>query len=600
MSLLPDFTEEQSPAIRTAHAMLIPWGIFAQEIGLIKALEKIPIPQRCGTHSPQSKVLEFLVAILSGCEYLQDISRSAHPLDQDQAVARAWGQDSWADYSGVSRALNVCTVETVEAVRTAVVEVSRPFIKQEIDLSLQQEGAVIYDGDLTGRPVSKGSTTFKGAAFGWMDDGIQFGYQAALVSVGSPTYGRLWLSVAPHPGNTISSQQAEAMICAVEANTGFRPLRRDDLLAERIERQRTTLQNTQQRWSNAQERCQSLPTKLEATTVELMRRQAQLTELENEYRSQDRDEKPYSRLAQIRKKVGVYERRLNRQCHQLVRARQAMLKQQARVQESERTLSTLEARHACFLEDNHCNRSPIRAIFRLDAGFGTGENIALLIEMGYEVYTKALNHFLTQAVRKRLAPQAVWKAVAPQADMAVQKALSLDFCPYPLNVGLGRFHYPDQEDGYTLFLHYGHTPVTEKPAEWFTFYNRRQTIEAGIKEGKSVFQMHHLKVRSQAGLAIQEQFAALAANLVRWAAHWLHERCPTAQFPGAQEQVSVKQLVRVAANTSAWVSWQSENSLLLRFDELSLFAGLELRLGQDIIVWQLPLSLFSSGYFAPS
>jgi len=599
MSLLPDSTEKQSPLTRTVHAMLIPWGVFAQEIGLIKALEKVPIPQRCGTHSPQSKVLEFLVAILSGCQYLQDISRSAHPLDQDQAVARAWGQDSWADYSGVSRTLNVCTAETVDAVRTAVVEISRPFIKQEIDLSLQQEGVVIYDGDLTGRPVSKGSTTFEGAAFGWMDDGIRFGYQAALVSVCSPTYGRLWLSVAPHPGNTISSQQVEAMIGAVEANTGLRPLRRDDLLTERIKCQRTTLQNAQQRCANGQERCQTLLAKLETTTVELIRGQAQLTELENKYRSQGRDEKPYSRLAQIREKVGVYERRLNRQCSQLVRARQTLLRQQARVQESERTLSTLETRHACFLEDNRDNHSPIRAIFRLDAGFGIGENIALLIEMGYEVYTKALHHALTQAVRTLLTPQAVWKTVAPQADMAVRTALRLDFCPYPLNVGVGRFHYPDQEDTYTLFLHYGQTPVTKKPAEWFTFYNRRQTIEAGIKEGKSVFQMHHLKVRSQAGLAIQEQFAALAANLVRWAAHWLHERCPTAQFPGAQAQVSVKHLVRVAANTSALVSWQSENSLLLRFDELSLFAGLELHLGQDI-VWQLPLPLFSSDYFAPS
>jgi len=580
--------------------MLVPWGIFAREIGLIKALEKVPIPQRCGAHSPQSKILEFLVAIVSGCEYLQDISRSAHPLDQDQAVAQAWRQDSWADYSGVSRTLNACTAETVEAVRTAVVEVSRPFIEQEIDLSLQQDGAVIYDGDLTGRPVSKGSTTFEGAAFGWMDDGIRFGYQAALVSVCSPTYGRLWLSVAPHPGNTISSQQVDAMMCAVEANTGFRPLRRDDLLAQRIERQRTTLQNAQQRWSNGQERCQTLLAKLETTTVELIRWHAQLTELEDEYRSQGRDEKPYSRLAQLRKKVGVYERRLNRQAQQLVRARQTMPKQQARVQESERTLSILEARHACFLEDNRGNHRPIRAIFRLDAGFGTGENIALLIEMGYEVYTKALNHSLTQAVRKRLTSEATWKPVAPQADMTVRKALSLDFCPYPLNVGLGRFHYPDQEDRYTLFLHYGQTSVTEEPGEWFTFYNRRQTIEAGIKEGKCVFQMHHLKVRSRPGLAIQEQFAALAANLVRWGAHWLHEQCPTAQFPGIQSQVSVKHLVRVAANTSAWVVQQSEDSLLLRFDELSVFAGLELRLGQGIVVGQLPLPLFAGRYSAPT
>jgi len=55
---------------------------------------------------PQGKVLEFLVAILAGLRYLQDISLSAHPLDKDSAVAQAWGQEGWADYSGVSRNLS--------------------------------------------------------------------------------------------------------------------------------------------------------------------------------------------------------------------------------------------------------------------------------------------------------------------------------------------------------------------------------------------------------------------------------------------------------------------------------------------------------------
>jgi len=39
-------------------------------------------------HTPQSKVLEFLVAHLAGLEYLKDLSHCAHPLDKDQAVAR--------------------------------------------------------------------------------------------------------------------------------------------------------------------------------------------------------------------------------------------------------------------------------------------------------------------------------------------------------------------------------------------------------------------------------------------------------------------------------------------------------------------------------
>ncbi len=51
----------------TGHAMLIPWGLFAQDIGLIKAMRTVPIPQRTRDFAPQAKLLEFFVGILQGC-----------------------------------------------------------------------------------------------------------------------------------------------------------------------------------------------------------------------------------------------------------------------------------------------------------------------------------------------------------------------------------------------------------------------------------------------------------------------------------------------------------------------------------------------------
>src|SRR5712692_5052158 len=42
-----------------------------------------------------------------------------------------------------------------------------------------------------------------------------------------PTYGRLWLSVAHHPGDTVSCTQAEALVLAAEARLRLRPRRRD-------------------------------------------------------------------------------------------------------------------------------------------------------------------------------------------------------------------------------------------------------------------------------------------------------------------------------------------------------------------------------------
>lgn len=73
----------------TQHALLIPWGNFAGEMGLLSGIEAIKLNQKVYEHTPPAKVVEFLVTILSGAKYLQDISLAAHPRDKDLAVAEA-------------------------------------------------------------------------------------------------------------------------------------------------------------------------------------------------------------------------------------------------------------------------------------------------------------------------------------------------------------------------------------------------------------------------------------------------------------------------------------------------------------------------------
>jgi hypothetical protein len=176
-------------------------------------------------HTPQGKVLEFLVAILGGLKHLQDISLSAHPLDKDPAVAQAWGQEGWADYIGVSRTLSGLSWDEARQIAQVLEQISQPYIAAELQLLRSQGKRIRYDGDLTGIPASNTSRTYPNAAYGHMDDEIRLGYQAALVSLQSPTYGRLWLSIAHHPGDTVSCTQAEALILAAEARTGLRPRR---------------------------------------------------------------------------------------------------------------------------------------------------------------------------------------------------------------------------------------------------------------------------------------------------------------------------------------------------------------------------------------
>ena len=590
-----DLTDAASDAL-TSHAMLVPWGLFAQQIGLVKGLRDIPITQRTRDHTPQDKLVEFLVATLSGCAYLQDISHGAHPLDQDMVVAQAWGQERWADYSGVSRTMAACTCATVAAVERALLAVSQPFIDQEVMLALRQQGVLVYDGDLTGRPVSNTSRSYPDAAFGWMDDAVRLGYQAALVSLRSPTYGRLWLSVKQHPGNTVASTQALAMLRAAEAVTGVRPRRRTALLAQRMVTQETLLQTATQQCTDAEAQVTQSQQDLVAAEAECQVWRAQVAVLEDTYHTQQRLERPHGLLAQARRKLTVRERRRKRREQRLV---QAHTRVERAVQKSallQHDLEMLRQHLAQCEQDNLHNASPIRAIFRLDAGFGSGTNVALLIEMGYDVYTKAGNAQTTDALRRRLSASTRWTRVGQNAEMLTWEGLTLTNCPYPLNMGLERFQTGD-DCAYAVLLHYGADAVARAPAEWFCVYNGRQTIEAGAKEGKGVLQMHHLKVRSAAGLALQEALTAFAANFVRWAAEWL-QRSSTATTPVERLQGGVKSSVRIVANTSAWVTWQSQGCLL-RFTDLSPFAGTEWGIGTRYCL-QLPLPLFKTCDLVPT
>src|SRR3990172_4357628 len=228
-------SNDESEVQYTQHAFLVAWGWFGEHIGLIRRLLAVSLHQKRYHHTPQGKVLEFLVAILAGLKHLQDISLSAHPLDKDLAVAQAWGQAGWGDYSGVSRTLSGLSWEEARQIAGVLDQVSQPYIEAELKLLVSQEQRICYDGDLTGLPVSNTSHTYPNAAYGHMSDEIRLGYQAGVVSLQSPSYGRLWISVDHHAGDTVSCTQAEGLVRAAEKRSGQRPKRRTELLQKRIE-----------------------------------------------------------------------------------------------------------------------------------------------------------------------------------------------------------------------------------------------------------------------------------------------------------------------------------------------------------------------------
>jgi hypothetical protein len=576
----------------TQHALLAAWGEFANQIRLIPQLESLSLHQKRYHHSAQTKVIEFLVATLAGLAYLKEISRSAHPLDQDAALAKAWGQADWADYSGVSRTLKALTSQEVQQIVDVLNASGQMFITSEVNLALWQEKRLVYDGDLTGLAVSKSSRTYPGVAFGHMDDQIRLGYQAAVVSLRSPSYQRLWLSVEHHPGNLISASAAAGMVQAAEARTGVYPWRRTDLLEQRIQALSKKELFLQRQWSGRQGRVTKAMQELEQVEQQLVEWQACLAELEEEYQTRQRSERPTSRLAQTRHKLITFQKRRERRVKTLNKAQLLAARTEELILEQQAEQRTLQERLERFQQDNAKNPHPVQAIFRLDAGFGTFENLALLIEMGYDVYTKLQNWKVLQGLLKQVPSDAEWTKIGARATMFAWSQHRIESFCYPLDVGLERF-----TDGnwvkHCALLHFGPTPVVQDLRVWFDFYSSRQTIEAGIKEGKQVFHLNRLKVRSEPAICLQENFVLFAANFIRWANAWL----AGASGHGSLnvDLLSFKDLVQVAAHTSAEVDWYSDGKLL-RFSELSVFAGKELKL--PIFAYQLPLPLGKSFDFS--
>ncbi len=542
----------------TQHALLIPWGHFAREIGLLSGIEAIKLSQKVYEHTPQTKVIEFLVAILSGTKYLQDISLAAHPLDKDLAVAEAWAQAGWADYTGISRTLKSLSWAEVHEIVSVLELVSQPFLDRELSGLRSQSCGLQYDGDLTGLPVSNTSRTYPNAAYGHMADEIRLGYQAGVVSLQSPTYGRLWLSVEHHAGDTVSCTQAEALVLAAEQRSGQRPRRRTELLQKRIE---VFVQSREPAEKRLVSQRAALATAQSATQETVAQLRAETNP----------------------KRISVLERRCVRREKAVDVARKKLGKTQAWLNGHLEQEKALRKRLEQFQRENAENPQPLEACFRLDAGFGTYDNIALLIEMGYEVYVKLHNHKIVQmltlalagsAREKKVTTETAWMRVGNNAEMVAWAGLQLQHCPYPLDIALERF-YTGQTQKHSALAHFGATSVTTDLPAWFGKYNARQTIEAGIKETKQVFYLNRLKVRSEPAIFLQEAMTIFAANFIRWASVWIDQHAEQEENTLLLGKMGIKKQVQVAAHTSAKVIQNSEG-MLLRFSPVSAFAGKQL------------------------
>jgi hypothetical protein len=569
-------TSELQQGMLTQHALMVAGGEFAHEIGLLSKLAQVTMWQKSVVHVPYGKALSFFMGILTGITHLRDLNEGPHPLAHDWPAIRAWGLAAMAHYSGISRTLAACDPSTVKAITQVLHEVSQPFIDQEVGLLRQQGKPLILDLDMAPRGVSNTSTTFPDAEFGWQDDRVGLGYDAALVTLTCPTYGRMFVSGFHYPRNPVALPRLQKMVRVAEERLGLHPRRRTELVEQRLKTLEQTMAQRRQ-WLRVQlDKVEGLQAQLATLPHTISQLEANVTALEVEYRERGRAEKPHSKLAKARRRLASARSKLSKAPLALQKAQQAVVTHQARLADLRTEHEELTAHLIGLQDDNTQNNDPVMIIVRVDAGFGTGPNIAWLLEMGYTVYTKAHNAQVTASLLKQLTPESKWHRVGKNAEMIAFGERQITNCPYPLTVALERFHTPQGLKHSTLTAYRDDGQCLTVSA-WFNFYNARQIIEAGVKETNVVFKMHPLKMRSKGGIALQEQFALFAANFVRWTAVWLRQRVchTTPRFDDALTRV--KAMVRVVANTSAWVVAEGD-SLLVRFDETGAFPDVELRL----------------------
>ena len=556
----------------------------------------VPLHQKTCTHRPQAKILEFLVAILAGLPHLEDISRDGRPLDQDQPVAVAWQQAGWADYSGVGRTLQALTQTEAEAIVRVLHEISRPIIDEQVTQALVGQGRLIYDGDLTGRPVSNTSTTYPEAAFGHMDDEVRLGYQAAVVSMGSPTYGRHWLAVKPHPGNLVSCLLAEELVLAAEAATGVRPWRRTELLRQRWQALGEQCCQGEARLAQRRADLAAAQAELQVRTKRWQAAQTTLAALVADYQDQQRPERPHSQLAHARQQTETRQRQQARQTQVVAQLTKQVERHQAALTLVQAQEAGLRERLQRFEHENATNPAPITAVFRLDAGFGTGANIALLIEMGYEVYTRPQNHRPGTACWSGLMkppPGSGWARMptwwpGQRRPCRAARTRSIWRC---------NASTPARPCGMAPSCTSVATPSppTCRPGSPFTMAARRLKRASKKARVSSRCIISRCVRRQRSGCKNSSPLLPPTSSAGRRT--WLSTQCY--QEP---EQwldpvaASIKTLVQVATHTPADVAWLPDGCLL-RFTDASLYAGRTIQTGGW--AFQLSLPLFQSCSFEP-
>ena len=191
---------------QTAFGPLCLLGHYLGQEDVLEPLSSVEIAHKSVKHSPQQKLIDALMGILSGCRALYEIDVRVRP---DAPLQRAFGRDRCADQSTIQRTLGAFTQENVAQLRGAVEAIGRRY--SAVFCHDFEREMLVVEVDLTGLRASRRS---EGSTKGYFS-GERNATGRQLLRVIAPQYKEI-LFEKLYPGNTTSCEVLKESIRELE------------------------------------------------------------------------------------------------------------------------------------------------------------------------------------------------------------------------------------------------------------------------------------------------------------------------------------------------------------------------------------------------
>jgi hypothetical protein len=276
--------------------------------------------------------------------------------------------------------------------------------------------------------------------------------------------------------------------------------------------------------------------------------------------------KPFSTYQKLKRQIASKEQTVTRIRQRRPQLERLVKRYQERLQDRSNKLLSWQSSQAQLKHENTAHQRFNVVIVRHDGGFASQGNLMWEAVCGYYFISKGYNSLSTAPFVERKQGEGV--PLNSVSTGWLFPSETLQGVPVSVDVLLIE-QTATATPKSSVILAY--LPLHLDAKALFTFYNARNTVEASIKEGKSVFGLHQFKVRSEYGIKLQQLFAQFAQNFIRWFQRWAFQKTDADFF----RHIGVKECVKTAANTMAHIDY-AQHAITVTFHEVSCYAGKQL------------------------